>query len=403
MNWNKIELFLNNKKMLKLKLLFNKYNVKSMKALDSFIYNTQGTCKHLIHSYTGMRDGEVLSLKVNCLENIVDTETGTITKIIGETTKFSGTKKQAKWITTKEIVPIIELLSGISKLISSRHQIDKKNLDLFLSVVLLTHKKIYNTPKVAILESSTELELDLNMLTIKEDDVNELESVDFFRDWKNEEKFKVGKIWHFQTHQYRRSLAVYTIKSGLVSLGGLQIQLKHLFREMSLYYGNGAMKAKELFVVNKGHIADEVNNNRAEIEAMEYIRNVIFSDEELFGVHGKYIERYIKNHSNNKIEYLLENRDKTIQMFKSGNISFKSTALGGCVSLEACDKRLTRSFVACLDCEGGVLKKEKFYNAIKEQEEFIKYLPKDSVECRSELEDLKELKDKGKLLFGSKI
>ena len=402
-NWTKIKLFLSNKEMLNLNILFDKYNVKNMKALDNFIYKIQGTCKHLIHIYTGMRDNEVLSLKINCLENIVDKETGVITKIIGDTTKYAGTKKQVKWITTKEIVPVVELLSNLSKIISMRHDLlDKDNLNLFTSIVLLSHKKTYFTPKVSILEPCTELDLDTSKLTINIDDQNELKSVDYFRDWENEEEYKVGQIWYFKSHQYRRSLAVYAIKSGLVSLGALQVQLKHLFREMSLYYGNGALRGRELFKIDKNHIANEINDFSAEIEAMEFIRNEIFSDEELFGVTGKHIEKNIKSLVDSRSDYLIENKDKTIQMVKSGVISYKSTALGGCCSLDACNKRLTRSFVACIECDSGIIKRSKYDNVIYQQEEFIKTLPKDSIEYKTEIEDLEELKRKEKLIFGSK-
>ena len=63
-----------------------------------------------------------------------------------------------------------------------------------------------------------------------------LEQIEFNRDWRNDENFKIGQPWHFKNHQYRRSLAVYSIQSNIVSLGSLQKQFKHLFREMSYYY-----------------------------------------------------------------------------------------------------------------------------------------------------------------------
>lgn len=237
-------------------------------------------------------------------------------------------------------------------------------------------------------------------MRITVNDIEELKSIDYFRDWEYEEEYKIGQIWHFKSHQYRRSLAVYAIKSGLVSLGALQVQLKHLFREMSLYYGNGASRAKELFKIDKDHIAHEINDFSAEIEAIELIRNEIFSDEELFGVAGKHIEKNIKSLIGNRVDYLIENRDKTIQMVKSGVISYKSTALGGCCSLDACNKRLIKSFVACIECDSGIIKRSKYNNVIYQQEEFIKTLPKGSIEYKNEIEDLEELKRKEKLIFG---
>lgn len=400
-NWNDINLYISNTKHKKLKLLFEKFNLKSFNSITKFIADIQGTCKNLIHSYTGMRDNEVLSLKINCIDEITDKDTGSVTKLIGNTSKYTGTNKETRWITTKEIIPVVALLSEIAKIISIRYPFDEKDLSLFISPQHLYDKKISLKQKVSFLQYN-ELSLNYDKLIITEENQNELKSVDYFRDWENEEEYKVGQIWHFKSHQYRRSLAVYAIKSGLVSLGALQVQLKHLFREMSLYYGNGALRAKELFKIDKDHIANEINEFSAEIEAIELIRNEIFSDEKLFGITGKHIEKNIKSLIDSRSDYLIENKDKTIQMVKSGTISYKSTALGGCCSLAACDKRLTRSFVACIECDSGIIKRSKYANVIYQQEEFIKTLPKDSIEYKTEIEDLEELKRKEKVIFGSK-
>ncbi|AYJ77276.1 hypothetical protein [Aliarcobacter cryaerophilus] len=396
-SWNDIEQYIYKNK--KLKVLFEQFNLTSFNSITKFITNIQGTCKNLIHSYTGMRDNEVLSLKINCIEEIIDKDTGSITKLIGNTSKYAGTKKEVKWITTKEIISVIELLNKIAKLISIRYSFNDNDLSLFISSQHLYDKNIQQKQKISFLQNK-ELPLDLSRLRITVNDIEELKSIDYFRDWEYEEEYKIGQIWHFKSHQYRRSLAVYAIKSGLVSLGALQVQLKHLFREMSLYYGNGASRAKELFKIDKDHIAHEINDFSAEIEAIELIRNEIFSDEELFGVAGKHIEKNIKSLIGNRVDYLIENRDKTIQMVKSGVISYKSTALGGCCSLDACNKRLIKSFVACIECDSGIIKRSKYNNVIYQQEEFIKTLPKGSIEYKNEIEDLEELKRKEKLIFG---
>jgi hypothetical protein len=91
--------------------------------------------------------------------------------------------------------------------------------------------------------------------------------------------------------------------------------------------------------------------------------------------------------------YFFENREKTLRQFKNGEIAYKETALGSCISIEACDSRLTRSINACFECHGGVIKKSKVDNVIEKQKEFVSFLDKNSVEYRTELDELNKLEN----------
>ena len=238
--------------------------------------------------------------------------------------------------------------------------------------------------------------LDYSSLRLTIEDKQEIEEIDFN---KNIRDLEIGEQWEFKTHQYRRSLAVYSIQSGLVSLGALQIQMKHLFREMTLYYSNGASYARKLFDIPKEHIAYEFDKLKPELDTLAYIKNVIFSDEKLFGAHGSFVENNTKQNNHEFKTYILENRDKTLKQFKNGEIAYKETALGGCIATEACDSRLTRSITACFNCHGGILKKSKVDNVIQKRREFISYLDPSSIEYRTEIEDLNKLEElKSKLI-----
>ena len=171
---------------------------------------------------------------------------------------------------------------------------------------------------------------------------------------------------------------------------------------MTLYYANGASYAKRLFNVPKNHIANDFNKLKPEIETLEYIKNIIFSDEKLFGTFGRYIENNIKPQNISKTNYILKNKEKTLQQFVNGQISYKETALGGCISTSACDYTLTRSLLACGNCQSSIIKQSKFNYIIKKQKEFIEFLDKDSIEYRTEVKDLEELENQKKLFLGSK-
>lgn len=98
-------------------------------------------------------------------------------------------------------------------------------------------------------------------------------------------------------------------------------------------------------------------------------------------------------------EYFFENRNKILKQFKNGEIAYKRTALGGCISTEPCDSKLTCSIIACFDCHGSILEKSRVNNVILKQKEFISFLDANSIEYRTELEELNKLEDlKNKLI-----
>ena len=378
--------------------LFKKYSLKNRINFKGFITKIQGTCKHLLHAYTGMRNGEMLNTQSNRLES-VPTNSG-ICRIISTTSKFTGTNQNAKWITSKEVERIIFILKSINQVIAKHYNLNLNDLPLFLSGNIFVEKgKIRDNENIRAkrkFDKRDELPLDYSSLRLTIEDKQEIEEIDFN---KNIRDLEIGLPWEFKTHQYRRSLAIYSIQSGLVSLGALQIQMKHLFREMTLYYGNGASYARKLFDIPKEHIANDLDALKPELDTLAYIKNVIFSDEKLFGAHGSFVENNTKQNNHKFKTYFLENRDKTLKQFKNGEIAYKETALGGCIATEACDSRLTRSITACFDCHGGILKKSKVDNVIQKQKEFISFLDPSSIEYRTEVEDLNRLEElKSKLI-----
>lgn len=381
---------------LKLNTLFKKYKVHTKQKLKRFIRQIQGTCYHLILAYSGMRRSEAMSIKTNCLQHV---ENKKYARIIGVTTKLVGTRKTVSWVTTHELEKVIELLDSLSVALSKKLYFPDGERYLFISSSNLTAKPL-KQPKVlssAYLRDDA-LSLNEESLLITEDNILELEQIAYDRDWRSEEEFKIGNPWHFKAHQYRRTLAVYSIQSGLVSLGSLKKQFKHLFREMSYYYQNGSSNAKNIFdVQSQYHICKDLDKLKPELEALSYIKNVLLTDDNLYGVHG----RIVKNLKNDKVN-ILKDRKKTIQNFKDGYMSWKETMLGGCIQVEPCESKLTRSLVACIGCECGIHKVEKLKSAIQTQSNFVHTLDKNSVEYRTEKADLDKLKQYLNTIQGDK-
>jgi len=214
--------------------------------------------------------------------------------------------------------------------------------------------------------------------------MRELEQISPFYEYGDE--FAIGAQWPLKTHQFRRSLALYASRSGLVSLPSLRRQLQHITQEMSEYYARGSAWAINIIGDYKEHFGTEFQNTQSESQALAYISHVLLSDEALFGAHGTFISR---NPSN--AEFNIQKREDTIKRFKKGEMAFKETPLGGCAKTGACDQKAMRSIIACIDCKDAVIKPSKLDNLINVQESFTNNFEKNSYAFKLEMADLEAL------------
>ncbi len=369
--------------------IFDRYDINGRREFGAFISKTIGTCKHLIHAYSGMRESEVISLKKGCFiidETIDGLE---IAKLRGITTKLHGMKYETEWITDKKIKRVIEILESIAYIVGNKNNI--KDMYLFFNQRTLHFKDESLEYASGDWSDVRQLPISKEKIVITKDDLEELETIAPLGNWKSRKDFKIGNIWKFKSHQYRRSLAVYSLQSGLVSLGTLKNQLKHITREMSMYYGRGSTNV--LKNQNNNPIIQEFVSAKNELEALSYIKNVIFSDEKLFGSYGKVADKSREKNGELYASYVLLNKNKTLGKIKKGEFKYKETPLGGCTHLEICDSKLIRSLTACFSCESGVLKKSKVDNTIEEQKAFILTLNKNSPEYKTEMEELQKLEE----------
>ena len=393
-------------KQFQLNELFNLYDIKNRKDFAQFINLLYSTCFHQLITYSGMRRNEALSLNNNCLVAI-KTKSGTVLKLLGKTTKLTPSFEEASWITCSESESIVNLLNKLNQVITKIYEVDYDIFPLFPKTAFFkpkSEKSIISKTSLWMRDAQVkdELPLDKLQITITQEDKEELEKLNPLIAL---ESIEVGKTWNFSYHQYRRSLVVYALRSGMVSIGGLQQQMKHLFVDMTMYYGNNSHNAESLFNPNKS-LSKEYQETKTELQTLYYVRDVLFSEEKLYGVHGNYVEKHSKHNIKEEfIPFFQENRANIMKRFKNGEMIYKETALGACISAYPCDYRLVHSIYACASCSGAIIKKNKIDNMILEQEKSIEYLYnnkyEDTVEYRTEIADLEELKKYRKKLINN--
>lgn len=217
------------------------WSVGSMLSMASFAASA------LITNLTGMRIGEVFSLRRGCFIAESDDILGTIYFIRGKTTKTLE-QDDALWITCHGALKAIDALEVVHALRyrSSPAEPDQQSALLFTwSVEPWASAKDMRPANQNILptlhsyhcwEKQFPKLFDPEQLRIQPRDLDEARRVTPTLDSK---RFALGSLWPLAWHQLRRTTAVNMSASGVVSDASLQYQLKHLSRSMSIYYGRG--------------------------------------------------------------------------------------------------------------------------------------------------------------------
>ncbi len=375
------------------------FEITMLSNITRWLSNIQWVCKQVVHIFSGMRDGEALRLPYDCLE-VFHYHGKKHYRLMGQTTKLTDEiAKITRWVTCEQATKAIDAAQAIADVIYLKLGVNElKGTDIGLSTdypLFIGAGYLEFTSKSSKAHSApytnSRFEKKHLMRTwiplIGKEDIKELESIDPFRDWRSEEKYAVGQRWSLTNHQYRRSLAVYASSSGLVSLPSLRQQLQHITEEMTIYYAKGSAYAKDLVQGQKEHFYNDYQKAQPESQALAYIAQVLLSDEPIFGAHGTWLDRRIKRGE----PVTKDDRNETINRFKRGELAYKTTPLGGCTTVEPCDKRAMGSIVSCLDCSKAVIKLTKIDRVIQVQDVYLSRLDPDSVGALAKKKDLEDL------------
>lgn len=382
----------------KLKKLFSKYNVYSRKNFSNFIVKIQGTCRHLIHQYTGMRDNECRNLRNDCWR---ERDYKLPTRIFGYESKIHGINTPQVWITHPEIKRVINILNSITKPMHKAYCPELINPPLMIRSGFLRNMAKGNFYEEIIPDNSLdELPFDETKIKITKVHIEEeLKAIEPTRDFTNHEWIKEGALWEFKSHQYRRSLAIYAQGSGLVSLYAIREQFGHLLTSMAEYYGNGNKNAKKLDgrTNEKEHISNYMKQIKPTVSALSFLKNVVLSKSMNFGSDGTYLEKNIVTKTQEDREIAILKSPELIKKFKNGILHYQETAMGGCTTPYPCENFLLPDFfIYCKSCEYSIHKIEKIERLALKQYEYVMKLEKkstNSIEYRTSLKKLNAINE----------
>ncbi|EGL53883.1 hypothetical protein [Methylophaga thalassica] len=346
--------------------LLEELQVDSIQELTNYISYIQKTSAAMISQFTGMRVSEVRAIPLNSYRRVTYGEE-VICGFDSYTFKFAGNSpKKQFWVTADQAELYYQCALASARLIYRFYyslNMDSVNQDKYPLFPNHSSRVDSETPIFVVnprpfkegWRASTNNTLRREAFVITNEDLEEMQS---FNPWVDFSKkgIDVGKEFPFAWHMYRRSLVVYAARGG-VSIPVIANQLKHPIEKMTVYYTDGSAYANN-FVErgtnqNEG-LFDFINELQEEVLTMKVdaICNDI-SDYEgiLFGGAGATLQR-----QKNKgiLPSIYEDRALTEKEVRSGRLSYRRTVVGGCSSIEPCDRVAFTSILPCIDCSDAI-------------------------------------------------
>ncbi|MNC29810.1 hypothetical protein D3C75_780740 [compost metagenome] len=254
------------------------------------------------------------------------------------------------------------------------------------------HPVSISAPSKNYLTSRASAEDYLDPILITESDIQELEAVDPIRNWRSDSRYKIGIPWRITSHQFRRSIAVFSAQTGLITLPSLKRLLGHLTKVMSLYYTKGCSAQNYYFNLINPELAEELRQAKFEADGAMFIREALQTSERLLGIKGTEIM-----HQRSSSVWVNGTMEDTVKLASKGLAAYTEIPLGGCGSPAPCDKRAHGNFFTCPGCRHLIGKESVMNDTLAIMKLDLDELDPNSMEYKAEkqnLEDFAELRSR---------
>ena len=353
--------------------LFSAHDIKSIKGVARLITHYQVLCVMLVHAFSGMRRSELCVMPYEPVIHQAAKGFGDLPVFVSHLKKFeqANYSRALTWATSKEGVYAVKIAQQLARLDWFRNRPADEtfpdNAPLWIAprLGLQNAGGHYAVPITEHLWSTatwTDAVQSLG-LVIEQDDIDELVTFDAFRNWDDDPRFLVGNLWPLTSHQFRRSVAVYASRSGMVSLPTLKTQYKHLSATMTAYYGENSSYAQSFLIDEKGNPIESASILSAFRDEKQFNASLLLHErvlqasEPLKGPKGTEIQ-LAKDRG--KLPKMLSSRAETEKAIKQGRLSYKETPVGGCMLKGVCPHFGIDVVLPCTsNCKDAVLTKDK--------------------------------------------
>lgn len=308
---------------------------------------------HYIMNFSLQRNSEIKSLRSDCFLVERDEKLGDIALIVGETTK-TDPDSNARWVVSKTVEKAVEVASVVANLRMQHRPKDVSfDEDVVQNPYLTTpamepwtaNRNVGKKVKINFVDLSKIMRrgvrlFDKNKLVVTEDDYRI--ALSLTPNLEGKKWFGLGKPWRLTGHQFRRTTSVNMFSSGMVSDHSLQWAMKHLQREMTLYYG-------------RNHSNLRLNSEAERLVIIESYQAIY---RQLVAVVEDSIE-YVRPHEKemiptNVINLVGEREEKQLtNLIQKGSVGCRPTLLGFCLRPGSCEYGGIESVAKCAGADGG--------------------------------------------------
>lgn len=305
---------------------------------SSLLNNVSLCCYLYVLFYSIMRKEEAMSLRTDCLKIETDERLGEFYLLAGETTK-TDPDSDARWIVPKRVKRAVEVAKTLVDWKLQYVQGSKETPHLFQN--LSVWKKVNQTSEVRtigdfgnVVRNKAAYFFKLDQYKITQDDYDEALGLTpslIRQDW-----FKVGNVWQFGHHMFRRTLAVH-FAINKVPESSTQLQMKHGTREQQYHYQNNAGRLR----LNRSSDQEVTNEYYAEMG-----RNISSV------VNGEGILPHAKSPVKDEVVRIVTegDRKKLLKAQKSGLVGARKNIIGWCMKEGECE---FGGFTTVTPCTGG--------------------------------------------------
>lgn len=293
-------------------------------------------------AFSGMRESELLELTSNSyfMEEFENREFHML-----QSKTFKMGEKVTTWVTAPIAKKAIELASELTK----EWRIERKNISNKLStdVIWLSRSARSNPPVFVSWTAKLKLFCRQFKINVNASDYKECVESNPNSPRKIQESVNIGQPWQLAPHQFRRSLAFYTIRHRLGTTISLKQQYKHLYLQMTEWYTEGGTIARLNNLAIDDKLKEFLDTTKHE-ETTNKIFNFVHSDKRLSGSHGKAIVAMRGN-----VPHIYSSWDIIYQSVKNGNLSLHGTLHSYCKNGYNCDMDGVVNPAFCVDCSSG--------------------------------------------------
>lgn len=384
----------------------DRFGIPGFKSLKEYLSSVRKAGEILIHAFTGMRSHEVLVLPFDFFGILEISGLDPIPVIKSFTSKVDAKNygENTIWVTSKRISKVSEVLQKIALIfhaMNTADPVDTNELPIFVSPnwslsACTTHYK-FPLAKTGQYQEQSKYADPLWFLPgihIQECDARELQAFDAFREWDKDARFKVGSKWPLSSHQFRRSVAVYASRSGMVSLPSLSTQYKHLSRAMINIYSENSSFAKQIICrgdsIPESHgVIRDFQKSQNFNAAMRFHENVINKKEHIWGGTGKNIQRF---KDRDELPLIMSDRVETEKAISRGQLRYTETIVGGCMLNGTCDKYGVYDVVPCVtSCAEAILEDNKVLEYVEGLRFGLRYMDSKSFQHKAALKEIEDI------------